>query len=190
MSIFGIIIAIGLLIDNAIVITDEIRSKLVNSDISRIDALTQSIQHLFVPLLASTLTTILGFMPIFLLPGNIGDFIGSIAISVVMALIGSLFISLTIIAALAARFFPRQSEVSSAWYSIGIQAPSISLGYRTALEKALKRPLLGVVACIAISASGFILAGQLGNVFFPSGDRDQFEIYLWMPEGTPSTATI
>jgi multidrug efflux pump len=189
MSIFGIIIAIGLLIDNAIVITDEIRSKLVNSDINRIDALVQSMQHLFVPLLASTLTTILGFMPIFLLPGNIGDFIGSIAISVVMALIGSLFISLTIIAALAARFLPRKSEVSSAWYSIGIQAPSVSFGYKSALEKALKRPLLGVLACIAISASGFILAGQLGNVFFPSADRDQFEIYLWMPEGTAITET-
>jgi multidrug efflux pump subunit AcrB len=189
MSIFGIIIAIGLLIDNAIVITDEIRSKLVNPDINRIDALTQSIQHLFVPLLASTLTTILGFMPIFLLPGNIGDFIGSIAISVVMALIGSLFISLTIIAALAARFLPRKLDVSSAWYSIGIQAPSISLGYRNALEKALKRPLLGVLVCIAISVSGFILAGQLGNVFFPSADRDQFEIYLWMPEGTAINET-
>jgi multidrug efflux pump subunit AcrB len=184
MSIFGIIIAIGLLIDNAIVITDEIRSKLVTTDISRIDALTQSIQHLFVPLLASTLTTILGFMPIFLLPGNIGDFIGSIAISVVMALIGSLFISLTIIAALAARFLSRKSEVTSAWYSIGIKAPAISLGYRAALEKALKRPLLGIFVCIAISGSGFILAGQLGNVFFPSADRDQFEIYLWLPEGS------
>jgi multidrug efflux pump subunit AcrB len=189
MSIFGIIIAIGLLIDNAIVITDEIRSKLVNPDVSRIDALIQSIQHLFVPLLASTLTTILGFMPIFLLPGNIGDFIGSIAISVVMALMGSLFISLTIIAALAARFLPRKSEVSSAWYSIGIQAPSISLGYRHALERALKRPFVGILACIVISASGFILAGQLGNVFFPSADRDQFEIYLWMPAGTSINQT-
>ena len=87
-------------------------------------------------------------MPIFLLPGNIGDFIGSIAISVVMALIGSLFISLTIIAALAARFLPRKSQQLSAWYSIGIQAPSISLGYRIALEKALKRPLLGVSAVL------------------------------------------
>ncbi|MBU3004843.1 efflux RND transporter permease subunit [Paraglaciecola arctica] len=184
MSIFGIIIAIGLLIDNAIVITDEIRSKLVDSDISRVEALTQSISHLFVPLLASTLTTILGFMPIFLLPGNIGDFIGSIAISVVMALIGSLFISLTIIAALAARFLSRKSKASSAWYSIGIKAPAISLGYRTALETSLKRPAFGILACIAISISGFLLAGQLGNVFFPSADRDQFEIYLWMPEGT------
>lgn len=184
MSIFGIIIAIGLLIDNAIVITDEIRSKLATSDVSRIDALSQSLRHLFVPLLASTLTTILGFMPIFLLPGNIGDFIGSIAISVVMALIGSLFISLTIIAALAARFLPRKVSVSAPWYKKGIQIPSLSLGYKAALENALKRPLLGVVTCVCIAVSGFALAGQLGNVFFPSADRDQFEINIWMPQGT------
>lgn len=184
MSIFGIIIAIGLLIDNAIVITDEIRAKLINPQVSRLDALIQSIQHLFVPLLASTLTTILGFMPIFLLPGNIGDFIGSIAISVVMALVGSLVISLTIIAALAARFLPRQLTSSQAWYATGIQAPSISLAYSNVLKNALKRPLLGVLACVVVSLSGFILAGQLGNVFFPSADRDQFEVYLWMPEGT------
>ena len=107
MSIFGIIIAIGLLIDNAIVITDEIRSHLEDLSNTRLDALVKSLRHLFSPLLASTLTTILGFMPVFLLSGNIGDFISSIAISVVMALVGSLFISLTIIAALAARYLPR-----------------------------------------------------------------------------------
>jgi multidrug efflux pump len=189
MSIFGIIIAIGLLIDNAIVITDEIRAKLVKPDTTRLQALTQSIEHLFVPLLASTLTTILGFMPIFLLPGNIGDFIGSIAISVVMALIGSLFISLTIIAALAARFLPRHPDMSAPWYSIGIQAPSISSSYRALLEKAIHKPLLGIAACIFIALSGFVLAAQLGNVFFPSADRDQFEIYLWMPDGTAITKT-
>jgi multidrug efflux pump subunit AcrB len=184
MSIFGIIIAIGLLIDNAIVITDEIRGKLLDAGTSRIEALVQSIRHLFVPLLASTLTTILGFMPIFLLPGNIGDFIGSIAISVVMALIGSLFISLSIIAALAARFLPRGKNLQGTWLSRGIQMPTISNGYRNALEAGLKRPLLGISVSIALALSGFVLAGQLGNVFFPSADRDQFEIYLWMPEGT------
>ena len=105
MSVFGIIIAIGLFIDNAIVVTDEIRMNLLIPGISRIQALDKSIRHLLIPLTASTLTTILGFMPIFLLPGNTGDFVSPIAISVVMALIGSLFISLTIIAALAAMFF-------------------------------------------------------------------------------------
>jgi multidrug efflux pump len=190
MSIFGIIIAIGLLIDNAIVITDEIRAKLSLTSVSRIEAFVNSIRHLFVPLLASTLTTILGFMPIFLLPGNIGDFIGSIAISVVMALIGSLFISLTIIAALAARLLPR-GEVShnARWYQQGIQLPEVSQRFSQLLEIAIKRPLLGISATVIFALAGFVLAGQLGNVFFPSADRDQFEIYLWMPEGTPIKKT-
>lgn len=190
MSIFGIIIAIGLLIDNAIVITDEIRAKLLESSMSRLDALTSSIRHLFVPLLASTLTTILGFMPIFLLPGNIGDFIGSIAISVVMALVGSLFISLTIIAALAARLLPRGAISANArWYQQGIQLPQLSVRFKALLEHAIKRPVLGITFTVLFALSGFVLAGQLGNVFFPSADRDQFEVYLWMPEGTPINQT-
>ncbi|MCC2617401.1 efflux RND transporter permease subunit [Aestuariibacter halophilus] len=190
MSIFGIIIAIGLLIDNAIVITDEIRSNLLDASNSRLDALVISIRHLFGPLLASTLTTVLGFMPIFLLPGNIGDFISSIAISVVMALLGSLFISMTIIAALAARYLPRGDvHASLPWYRRGIDIPVLSQSYRRFLERALTRPLWVLLFTIALPLAGFGLSTQLGNVFFPSADRDQFEMYVWMPAGTPLART-
>jgi multidrug efflux pump len=185
MSIFGIIVAIGLLIDNAIVITDEIRGKLLDSDTSRLDALVGSLKHLFNPLLASTLTTILGFMPIFLLSGNIGDFVGPIAISVVMALIGSLFISLTIIAALAAKFLPRaEANKTAAWYQRGLQMPATASWFKEALYKAIKKPVLGLSICLGLPLLGFVLSSQLSNEFFPSADRDQFEVYLWMPNGT------
>lgn len=186
MSIFGIIIAIGLLIDNAIVITDEIRANLLDHTKTRQDALIKAIRHLFSPLLASTLTTILGFMPIFLLPGNIGDFIGSIAISVVMALIGSLFISLTVIAALAAKFLPRaESEVvDQPWYQGGIQIPVMSNWYRSFISLNIKKPVVPLLLALALPIAGFGLSGQLGNVFFPSADRDQFEMHVWLPNGT------
>lgn len=184
MSIFGIIIAIGLVIDNAIVITDEIRLNLLNKEFSRLQVLQKSISHLFSPLLASTLTTILGFMPIFLLNGNIGDFIGPIAISVVMALIGSLAISLTLIAALAARYLPREADISASWYKGGYQLPSVSLAFRQLIGKAINRPLLVLPVVVMFCLSGFVLSQQLANVFFPSADRDQFEIYVIMPEGT------
>jgi multidrug efflux pump subunit AcrB len=185
MSIFGIIVAIGLLIDNAIVITDEIRSKLLDNDNSRLDALVSSLRHLFNPLLASTLTTILGFMPIFLLSGNIGDFVGPIAISVVMALIGSLFISLTIIAALAAKFLPRANpDKAAVWYQQGLQMPATASWFKQLLYQAIKKPALGLCICIGLPVLGFGLSSQLGNVFFPSADRDQFEVYLWMSNGT------
>ncbi len=69
MGIFGMIIAIGLLIDNAIVVTDDVRKRRARG-LSASAAVESAIGHLFVPLAASTFTTILGFMPIFLLPGN------------------------------------------------------------------------------------------------------------------------
>ncbi|MEP4890465.1 MAG: efflux RND transporter permease subunit [Aliiglaciecola sp.] len=194
MSIFGIIIAIGLLIDNAIVITDEIRANLLDRQNSRLDALVKSVQHLFSPLLASTLTTILGFMPIFLLPGNIGDFISSIAISVVMALIGSLLISLTVIASLAARFLPRPDTEKTVqhWYQGGIQFKGLTDWYKRSISRAIQRPILLLLVTTALPVAGFVLAGQLGNVFFPSADRDQFEIQMWLPEGSSlqSTETV
>jgi multidrug efflux pump len=184
MTIFGIIIAIGLLIDNAIVITDEIRLNLLDKNITRLAVLQKSVSHLFSPLLASTLTTILGFMPIFLLAGNIGDFIGPIAISVVMALIGSLAISLTIIAALAARYLPRDADASAPWYKRGYQLPEVSQALRQLIGKAIKRPLMVLPIVIAFCLMGFVLSQQLANVFFPSADRDQFEVYVILPEGS------
>ena len=190
MSIFGMIIAIGLLIDNAIVITDEIRINLQDPNLTRVGAMAKSVSHLFVPLLASTLTTILGFMPIFLLDGNIGDFVGPIAISVVMALIGSLFISLTIIAALAARFLPKHDNssqhetASKAWWKVGLQAPELSLAFKKQLGRWIKQPILVLPVIALLCLSGFVLSKSLANVFFPSADRDQFEVYLWTKEGS------
>jgi multidrug efflux pump subunit AcrB len=190
MSIFGMIIAIGLLIDNAIVITDEIRINLTDPTLTRVGAMAKSVSHLFAPLLASTLTTILGFMPIFLLDGNIGDFVGPIAISVVMALIGSLFISLTVIAALAARFLPKNdgvtptSEGASSWWKVGLQAPSLSLAFSKQLGRWIKQPWLVLPLVTVLCLSGFVLSSTLANVFFPSADRDQFEVYLWTKEGS------
>ncbi|MEC8490889.1 MAG: efflux RND transporter permease subunit, partial [Pseudomonadota bacterium] len=190
MSIFGMIIAIGLLIDNAIVITDEIRINLQDPNLTRVGAMAKSVSHLFVPLLASTLTTILGFMPIFLLDGNIGDFVGPIAISVVMALMGSLFISLTIIAALAARFLPKHDNssqhetASKAWWKVGLQAPELSLAFKKQLGRWIKQPILVLPIIALLCLSGFVLSKSLANVFFPSADRDQFEVYLWTKEGS------
>lgn len=190
MSIFGMIIAIGLLIDNAIVITDEIRINLQDPNLTRVGAMAKSVSHLFAPLLASTLTTILGFMPIFLLDGNIGDFVGPIAISVVMALIGSLFISLTIIAALAARFLPKHDNasqgkaVSNSWWKVGLQAPQLSLAFKRQLGRWIKQPILVLPVVAILCLSGFVLSSTLANVFFPSADRDQFEVYLWTKEGS------
>lgn len=147
MSIFGMIIAIGLLIDNAIVMTDEVRHRLA-AGLTPDAAAEAAVRHLFAPLAASTFTTILGFMPIFLLPGNVGDFVGPIAIAVIFALIASFTIALTMIPALAARFV-RPAIDGGPWWRDGGSSPGLSRLYRLALTGAVRRPWLTVAGCLA-----------------------------------------
>ncbi len=179
MTIFGLIIALGLLIDNAIVVTDEIQKRLTRGD-ERGAAVSGAIGHLFAPLLASTLTTILGFMPIFLLPGNIGDFIGPIAISVVLALAASFAISMTVIAALAGRYLaPCRND--HRWWRKGLELPRLAGASHRLLSALLRRPVAAIGGALALPVLGFVLAGTLGLQFFPPAERDQFEIEVWLP---------
>lgn len=181
MSIFGMIIAIGLLIDNAIVVTDEIRHRMSYPGQSRYQAMVDAVVHLRGPLFASTATTVLGFAPILLLDGNVGDFIGSIALSVVMALVGSFAISMTLIAALAGRYLPDPKQRVVAWYQRGLELPELSAVLRKLIRQSVSRPSITMVIVLLISLLGFAGTTTLKNEFFPSADRDQFEIYVFQP---------
>ncbi len=181
MSIFGMIIAIGLLIDNAIVMTDEVKKKL-DAGAERAEAVRRALSHLFVPLLASTLTTVLGFMPVFLLPGAMGDFVGPIAVAVVLALTASFFIAISIIPAFAGLFLRRDENGDrKSWWVDGFRSEGLSRAYKGLLRRAISRPGITIPAALTLPILGFVLAGTLGEEFFPPADRDQFEIEVWLP---------
>ncbi len=188
MSIFGLIVAIGLLIDNAIVMTEEIR-KNMRRGYDALAAINQSVRHLFVPLFASTFTTVLGFMPVFLLQGNVGDFVGPIAISVVLALISSFFIALLVIPALTIRFAKPTERTNNIWWRDGVKPMWLIDCYRRFLTWAVTAPLFNMVLITVLAFSGFYLASKLGNEFFPTADRDQFQVEVWMPGDSSISGT-
>lgn len=99
MSVTGLIIALGLLIDNAIVLVDEVQHRRRHG-FTPTAAIEQTVRSLAVPLLGSTLTTALAFAPIALMPGPAGEFVSSISINVILAIFSSLLLSLTIVPAL------------------------------------------------------------------------------------------
>ncbi len=193
MSIFGMIIALGLLIDNAIVVTDEIRKKLAHG-LGALEAVRQSLKHLFVPLLSSTLTTMFAFLPILLLPGGAGDFVSSISSSVIIALGCSFLISMTLIAAFAG-IFGKASKLEQRlpqWISQGVGSAKTASFFRKLLLFPVRRPLLGVALALVVPALGFVLAGTMGSQFFPRTDRDMFEVEMWLPtqSSTPHTRAV
>ena len=80
------IVALGMLIDNAIITVDEVRARLAAGKAAA-QAVAESVRYLLVPLLGSTLTTVLAFMPLVLMPGGAGEFVRPIGISVILAAI-------------------------------------------------------------------------------------------------------
>jgi multidrug efflux pump subunit AcrB len=178
MSITGLIIALGLLIDNAIIMVDEVRLRLNRGNSPR-DAVARSVRYLAVPLAGSTVTTALSFAPIALMPGPTGEFVGSIAISVILAVASSLLLALTITPSLMALLEGSRREKSdSSWWNHGFSRARVTAAYRRSLGYVFHRPWLGVGMGMALPAVGFLLALSLTEQFFPPADRDQFQIEL------------
>jgi multidrug efflux pump subunit AcrB len=189
MSIFGLIIALGLLIDNAIVVTDEITAAKAKG-LNALDAVRYGVRHLAVPLLASTITTVLAFAPIMLLPGGPGDFVGSIGTSVILAIVASLGIALTITAALAGIFAkPTPPGARRRWWRDGVAPAWLATSARFSLRKLMAVPLVPIGIAAAAPLAGFVTAPTLGNQFFPAIDRNMFEIRVWMPTDSSIAAT-
>ncbi|QDV18705.1 Cobalt-zinc-cadmium resistance protein CzcA [Gimesia panareensis] len=178
MSVTGLIIALGLLIDNAIVVVDEVRAKL-HTRMAPEDAVISTVRHLAVPLLGSTLTTALAFAPIALMPGPAGEFVGSIAISVILAICSSFFLAMTVIPAIAALFAdPDEDPETGHWWQVGFSHQGLRNAYQRSLDFLFSKPLLGVALGCVLPISGFIVASSLPEQFFPPADRDQVNIEL------------
>jgi len=179
MSVTGLIVALGLLIDNAIVMVDEVRQRL-DQGLSPIDAVGTSVRHLAVPLTGSTLTSVFAFLPIVLLPGGGGEFVGPIALSVIMALLSSLFAALTIVPALTG-IFARVGDVGGSWMRRGFTDDDLAIRYRKWLGVVFSRPGLGVAAALVLPVAGFLCQPYLQEQFFPPADRNQLQVQLRMP---------
>ncbi|PSB09781.1 acriflavine resistance protein B, partial [Pleurocapsa sp. CCALA 161] len=191
MSITGLIIALGILIDNAIIMVDEVQNQLRQSTQAK-TAITNSVKTLAIPLLSSTLTTVIAFLPIALLPGATGEFVGEIAVTVIIAVSCSLFISLTIIPALTAKLHPTSPTPStspSGWLQTGVSFPALTRIYQRSLKWTLVQPVLSIFLALLIPIIGFIQAGNLEQQFFPAADRDQLQIELELSSSASLTQT-
>ena len=183
MSITGLIVALGLLVDAGIVMTDEIRKKLEQSG-ERQQAVRDAVKRLAVPLLASTVTTALAFVPMAILPGPPGDFIGAIAISVIIMLFSSLILALTITPALSGWFLTVGKGGRTGVFSSGIRSERIGRWFTASLKLAVDFPKLAMLGAIVLPIIGFAAMPTLKGQFFPGVDRDQFYVQVKLPGGT------
>ncbi|MGE0710393.1 MAG: efflux RND transporter permease subunit [Planctomycetota bacterium] len=183
MSVTGLIIALGLLIDNAIVTVDEVEARMREGH-GPAAAIRAAVAQLAVPLLGSTLTTVLAFFPMVLMPGPAGEFVSAIGTTVSLALASSLFLALTVVPALRAFLAPPSAQDAGApgqWWRHGLRTPRLEARFRAGLGTLLRRPALSAVLLATPALLGFLALRALPEQFFPPADRDQCQVELRLP---------
>ncbi|MBO9423483.1 efflux RND transporter permease subunit [Labrenzia sp. R4_1] len=186
MSLTGLIVALGLLVDAGIVMTDEIGQALARGE-ERREAVRKAVRRLFAPLLASTATTALSFLPMVLLPGPAGDFVGAIAIAVIIMLVWSFLVAVTLTAAIAGWLLPAtRLETKRHSFQPG---KLVSVPFRFSLQLAMRNPASSVAFALVLPVIGFMSMPTLTAQFFPGVDRDQFHIEVELSDGTAIAET-
>ena len=190
-SIVSSIVALGMLVDNAIVVAEDIRSRLERGQ-DRQQACMDAGRTLAVPLLTSSLTTILAFTPMLLVDGQTGEYAFSLPMVVIILLLGSWFLSMFMTPAMAMWFMKVKVKAqagSDDGDSEEIYDSRFYRMYRGFLEIALRGRILVAGLTIALLVAAGAASTQLVKEFFGPSDRNQFLIYIDLPAGSRITAT-
>ena len=184
MSIAATIIALGLLVDNGIVVAEDIRVRL-EKGLDRLEAAAASVQSLAVPLLTSSMTTILAFVPMLLTEGSAGEYVNSLGQVVAILLLASWFLSMTVTPAMCAWFLKVPAKGAG-----GDAAPEDRFDgllyriYRRILETALRRRWMVIALMLALLFGSVKMLGTVRQEFFPLGERNQLLVYMDFEAGT------
>lgn len=186
MSLATLVIALGLLVDAGVVVAEDYKTRLSDGT-GRDDALEQTGGELSLPLLSSTATTILVFLPLMLAEHVAGEYTRSISIVIAITLSISWLLAMTVTPVLSHRFAEADSGKERPYYERMFD-PLIR-GYARLIEGALKMRALFVGIMLAGLVGGIVLVATSPQSFFPDSDRAQLITYIYLPADVTTDAT-
>lgn len=182
LSIVGLIVALGILVDDSIVVIENIERHL-RSGQDKKEAAIQATKQIGLAVIGCTITLILAFLPLVFLPETAGDFIRSLPMAVIFTVMASLFVSLTIVPFLSSRIL---KDHESAEGNIFLRAlkKGISGTYSKLLHRALRHPVITLSVALALFAGSLALFPVVGFSLFPKSEKPQFLVNIETPNGT------
>lgn len=183
----ALIMALGMLVDNAIVVAETIMVKM-DAGQSPKDAATNACSELFMPLLISTLTTSAAFLAFYMSPTNMGDIVGPIFVVISIALLSSWLVALTVITLFCCLLLQsKEQEGNKGWVDRVIG--QLKVRYKDLILLALshkRKVLAGITLAFVLAIFGFSMVPFL---FFPDSDRNMITIDINLPSGTKIETT-
>ena len=205
MTLGAMAIAIGIVIDDAVVITENIvRHFRLNPD--RNIAVREAVGEIVWPVISSTITTVVVFAPLRLLQGVVGQFFAALSLTLTIAVIVSLVLALTIIPLLSAQYLSEHdvdpaSEVMltgrtlqmkvdrGILATIAAKIDELSIRYERSLARVLGHTRWMIGACAVLVVAGLLAHRFVGSGFLPEMDEGAFVLDYWTPGGTALAET-
>ena len=179
LSIVGLVVALGLLVDDSIVVVENIE-RWIRDGFSKKEAALKATQQISISVIGCTVTLIIAFLPLVFLPESSGDFVRSLPMSVITSVLASLVVSLTIIPFLSTWLLKNKTEGhTNKIYDLFQKC--IHVSYAPLLEKALKKPVATLVLAGTIFFVSLGLFPVIGFSLFPSSEKPQFLINITTP---------
>jgi len=187
LSIVGMVVALGLLVDDSIVVVENIE-RYLRMGYSRKEAAIAATRQIGLAVLGCTATLIFAFLPLMFLPEAAGDFIRSLPAAVVTTVLASLFVSLTIVPFLSSRILSGHEHPEGNFFLRGLRR-LINGSYRRLLHGAIARPALTLLVAFGIFTGCLLLIPRVGFSVFPASEKPMFLINITTPLGTSIAAT-
>jgi multidrug efflux pump subunit AcrB len=180
LSIVGLVVALGLLVDDSIVVVENIE-RWMRDGHSRWDATIKATQQIGLAVVGCTATLIIAFLPLVFLPEAAGEFIRSLPMGVITCVLASMLVSLTIIPFLSSRLLKEHHGHPDGNIFMRALKKIIHGSYSRLLDGALARPWLTVAVAAVIFIGSLQLFGVIGFSLFPASEKPQFLVEITTP---------
>jgi len=176
LSIVGFVVALGLVVDDSIVVVENIE-RWMREGYSKFEAAIKGTEQIALAVLGCTVTLVIAFMPLVFMPEMAGEFIRSMPIAVISSVIGSMFIALLVVPFLASKLLKPHEHEGGNIILRGMQN-IIHKSYGVFLDKALKHPGRTALIALAIFVGSLALIPAVGFSLFPPSEKPQFMIHI------------
>lgn len=179
LSIVGLVVALGLLVDDSIVVVENIE-RWLREGYSKRQAAIDATKQIALAVVGCTATLMVAFMPLAFLPEASGEFIRSLALAVISAVFASMLVSLTVVPFFASRILKTNHSPEGNIFLRVLQR-GIKASYGRVLEVALARPITTLFIALAVFAGSLFVFSIIGFKLFPTSEKPQFLININMP---------
>jgi multidrug efflux pump subunit AcrB len=180
LSIVGLVVALGLLVDDSIVVVENIERWMLEGH-SRMEATLKATQQIGMAVIGCTAMLIIAFLPIAFMPEGSGDFIRSLPLAVMFSVLASMAVSLTVIPFLSSRLLKQHTGNPEGNIFMRALKRLIHGSYARLLEHALKRPWMTILTAVLIFAGSVFVFRIIGFSLFPASEKPQFLINISTP---------